>query len=187
MAADSEISICPLIQRRPCLQQTWRLCPLHHPYIHTPLRHLSSCLHLYFLCFLSWPEEEGGRQRRGWVKEQQDFIVLFGWVTSCTLSLAHGAVPRDTFLDVLAVFTSSKYCVNVFRWMHLSSSCLFAYLPSALKGQDGKPSFGAFFFLPVPGLYCIWIKTYIFSLQWSQGSRMLHGVDWFPTRFFYPT
>lgn len=66
-------------------------------------------------------------------------------MTSCTLSLAHGAVPRDTFLDILAVFTSSKYCVNVLRWMHLSSSCLFAYLPSALKGQDGKPNFGAFF------------------------------------------
>lgn len=51
-------------------------------------------------------------------------------------------------MDVLAVFTSGKYCVNVLRWMHLSSSCLFAYLPSALTGQEGNPSFGDFFACP---------------------------------------
>lgn len=51
-------------------------------------------------------------------------------------------------MDVLASFPSGKYFVNVLRWMHLSSGCLFAYLPSALKDQDGNPSFGAFFACP---------------------------------------
>lgn len=91
----------------------------------------------------------GGREaekRMG--KRMVGFYCSVWMVTSCSLSLVHGTVPRDPFMDVLASFPSGKYFVNVLRWMHMSSGCLFAYLPSALKDQDENPSFGAFFACP---------------------------------------